>query len=570
MTSPRCRCTPALALMLLGLTVSPVSAHLSGRTVAQLTLPTAPPAGTPNGVQQQGIYVTAPIVIDGVPIFRIAVPGNTRIAQEPIAVRVTAVQTALAQLLAETGTGPNASTVFDPKTIRVHTRRAGDAVVLEAVDAKHSDPLPIVTVTSVDARANSVEIDALASEWQGLVQTSLVRALMLRQPAAEQRSLRSVAEVGLGLIAVSLLAIALLRTIWRRMADLQAEVSARNAEAQSEATVAPEESGASARRRRFFALRLRALKPAQRLTVFGTVAETILWALAITWFGAATWSLSLFAETTPLAQQIVHSSLEVATTVVFAVLLSRVLDAVIARTAAAWRLRRFTNSDERARSLLRIPTITRTIAGAKTFAVVFIAVLSALGQIGVPIGSVITIGGVTAIALSLAAQNFVRDFLNGFLVLLEDQYVVGDYVTINNFSGIVETLTLRMVQIRDAAGDVVTIPHSSVVNVVNQSRNWSRVDYRVPVDPAADVAAAIDIVRKQVASLASEDDWTHGRGDPIEWIGIDGLSKDWVIIRASVRTAPLRQFELRRQINERVLGAFAKAGIALGAQLPAQ
>ena len=125
-----------------------------------------------------------------------------------------------------------------------------------------------------------------------------------------------------------------------------------------------------------------------------------------------------------------------------------------------------------------------------------------------------------------------------------------------------------MVQIRDAAGDLITIPHSSVVNVVNQSRNWSRVDYRVPVDPAADIPKAIEIVRAQIETLASAGDWTHDIGAPLEWIGIDALSKDGVVIRASIKTAPLRQFELRRQLHERVRAEFGAAGIAFGAPLP--
>jgi small conductance mechanosensitive channel len=126
-----------------------------------------------------------------------------------------------------------------------------------------------------------------------------------------------------------------------------------------------------------------------------------------------------------------------------------------------------------------------------------------------------------------------------------------------------------MVQIRDAAGDLVTIPHSSVINVVNQSRNWSRVDYRVPVDPAADVAKAVDVVRSTIESLASEDRWRGVAVLPVESIGIDELSKDWAIVRASIRTAPLRQFEFRRELNAHVLAAFGAANIPLGAQLPA-
>jgi small conductance mechanosensitive channel len=196
---------------------------------------------------------------------------------------------------------------------------------------------------------------------------------------------------------------------------------------------------------------------------------------------------------------------------------------------------------------------------------VFFAILAILGEIGVPIGSVVTIGGLAAIALSLAAQNFVRDFVNGSLVLFEDQYVVGDYVTINAASGIVEHLSLRMVQLRDASGDLVTIPHSSVTAVINQSRNWSRVDYRIPVAPESDVPKAIELVQAAIEKLAGESEWRGAVTLPIEWIGVDRISKDYALVRASVRTAPLRQFAFRRELNARVLAALVEAKIALGA-----
>jgi small conductance mechanosensitive channel len=107
-----------------------------------------------------------------------------------------------------------------------------------------------------------------------------------------------------------------------------------------------------------------------------------------------------------------------------------------------------------------------------------------------------------------------------------------------------------------------------VTSVFNQSRNWSRVDYRVPVDPAADVSKAVELVRAAIVGLAKEEAWRGAVTLPIEWIGIDQISRDWAIVRASVRTAPLRQFEFRRELNARVIAAFAAAKIALGAQLP--
>jgi small-conductance mechanosensitive channel len=474
----------------------------------------------------------------------------------------------LAQLLTENGSGNTTTTTFDPQTLRVHVKREGDVDVLEAVDAKHTDPLPIVSVTTNDSRSNDTNLDALAAQWQNTLQSALVRALDLRQPAAEKRSFNQIIDAAITLTAISLLVFIGLRLLWQRIEKLETELAERTATAAAENPLAPEQPAASQRRRRFFALSLRKLEPARRLTLYTAVAESMLWGTLLAWLLAVTWSLSLFAETTPLAQSIAHGALGVAATIIVTGLLNRILDLAIGRAAAAWRVRRFSSSDDRARLLLRIPTIARTLAGAKTFVLVFVAVLTIFSQIGVPIGSVVTIGGLAAIALSLAAQNFVRDFLNGFLVLYEDQYVVGDFVTINAFSGSVELLTLRMVQIRDAAGNLITIPHSSVVNVVNQSRNWSRVDYRVPVDPGADISKAVEIVRGQIEKLAAEGDWTHDIGTPLEWIGIDALSRDSVIVRASIKTAPLRQFELRRQINGRVRTAFTQAGIALGAPIP--
>lgn len=547
-----------------GASASPTEPPL---VLAQFTLPSPAPAPAVSGLLAQGRYVTAPVFLDGALVFRIGAPINPTLTQLPIATRVAEVQAAIDQLVAENGSGPKATTVFDPKTLRISVRREGDVAILAATDGKHPSPLAIATVTSIDARSNATDVDTLAALWQSALQSALVRSLELRQPSSEERSRTRVGNVAIALIAVTLVAIIFLRMLGRRSANLEAEVAQRSQAAAAQTPLAPEQPAASRQRRRFFALALRNLEPARRLSLYGAVGETLVWGLLLAWFVAATWGLSLFAETTPLARTITRSALGVAATILVTGLLNRILDIVITRAATAWRVRGLLSSDDRARLLLRIPTITRTVAGAKTFVLVFLAALSVFGQVGVPIGSVVTIGGLAAIALSLAAQNFVRDFLNGFLVLYEDQYVVGDFVTINTYSGSVELLTLRMVQLRDAAGDVITIPHSSVVNVVNQSRNWSRVDYRVPVDPAADIPQAIDLVRTAIEALVAEGDWTRGVGTPLEWIGIDALSRDGVIVRASIKTAPLRQFEFRRQINERVRTAFAQAGITLGAPL---
>jgi small conductance mechanosensitive channel len=125
-----------------------------------------------------------------------------------------------------------------------------------------------------------------------------------------------------------------------------------------------------------------------------------------------------------------------------------------------------------------------------------------------------------------------------------------------------------MAQLRDTAGNLITIPHSTVTTVVNHSRNWSRVDYRISVDPATDADRAIAFVREAVHDVATQEPWKGVVLEPVEWIGVDSLSRDGIVIRASMKTAPLRQFELRRAVNERVATRFKEAGIALGAPVP--
>jgi moderate conductance mechanosensitive channel len=137
-------------------------------------------------------------------------------------------------------------------------------------------------------------------------------------------------------------------------------------------------------------------------------------------------------------------------------------------------------------------------------------------------------------------------------------------VMIGDYNGIVENLSLRVVQLRDMRGYLITIPHSAVTQVVNASRNWARIDYRVAIDAGAALEKAISTVRAMLEELGRDDAWRDAIVEHVEWIGVERVAANGVVLRASIRTAPLRQFELRRVINERVFEALKDAGIALG------
>lgn len=551
------------------LTVALLACCATGAARAQV-FPPAAPAGSVNtapGLVQQGIYQTAPVTLDGATLFRIAAPIVPAPGSLPVATRASYVQAALAQLVAN---AHDEHTVYDPASLKITVNDEGYQAVLQAQDAHHRQPLSIVTITSVDAKYHQTTVQQLAAQWQSILQTALYQALEKRQPAVQRQSATWALRAGaiLALVtAVIWLAIAALR---RRIQRLERRLASRESTFVSERTAGDAgEVSAHAKRRRTLALALRVADPQERLTMLEAIRGVLAWSLVLAWFAFLTWTFYLFPETTTLARDILRKTIAVAGIWIGAMLANRVLDVAIVRAVRAWLpITHRMTAEERARQALRAPTTIRAVEGFKSFLIVFMAVLATVAQLGVPIAGVVTFGGLAAIGISFAAQNFLRDFLSGFLVIYEDQYAIGDFITINNtYSGIVEQLSLRMVQVRDIAGNLITAGHGTVTSVINRSRNWSRVDYRVPVDPSSDVERAIEIVRESIEHVAALPAYKGMVLDAVEWIGVDAVSRDWVILRASTKTAPLRQFELRRQINMRVLQQFARAEIKFGAPI---
>lgn len=473
-------------------------------------LPSMPPASSSLGVRTQGIFSTAPVTVDGVQLFRIAALANPPAGAMPIDTRLLLVQNAIGQVLAVDS--DKGTTLFDPANLSIEIEREGSEFALVATDKQHATPVPIVTITAEDAQLAGVTQSDLAQQWRALLQPALSAALERRQPAQIRANLDLVVRGAIALGVVTLAGI-----------------------------------GA------FFLLRRRV----------ALVTELIVVIVALAWFAGAVLTLLMFPQTTATANFIIHAAGNVATIWISAIIIELLLAVLIDRITNFFA-HRAAPGVERARRMLRGPTISRAINGFKRFIVYFVALLATLSALSIPIASVVTIGGIAALAIGFAAQSLVRDCMNGMLVLFEDQYVVGDYVMIGNYNGIVEALSLRMVQIRDSLGNLITIPHSTVAQVANASRTWARIDYRVAVDPKADLTKALGVMKNTINALASDEKWASSFVEPIESIGVETINKLGIVLRVQVRTAPLRQFELRRALNARLMEAFAKEEIELG------
>lgn len=222
-------------------------------------------------------------------------------------------------------------------------------------------------------------------------------------------------------------------------------------------------------------------------------------------------------------------------------------------------------SPERSRRLvLRLSTFSAVIKGVVAVAITMAAVLITLSQFGVKIAPLLAGAGILGIAISLASQSVIKDIINGILILVEDQYGVGDVIVTNGVAGFVETMNLRITQLRNEEGRLITIPNGHIAVVENLSKEWSRVDLKIPVGLTANLDEALALV-DQVAQVLDQDQiWGPLILVPPQLLGVDHLDHAGAIIRMWIQTQPLKQWDVAREYRRRLKAALDQAGIPIG------
>ena len=245
-----------------------------------------------------------------------------------------------------------------------------------------------------------------------------------------------------------------------------------------------------------------------------------------------------------------------------ALLLVRVLRIVTRRLIAA------AGTQSAARVARMREQQTQTLAGilysGGTAIIGIVAVLTALPEFGFNITPVAAAAGLASLAIGFGAQHVVRDFINGFFTVLEDQYVVGDLVRIGDVVGRVEHLTLRRTVVRDPQGAVVTIPNGEITKVANLSRDWGQLflDATIAVDQPLD--EALNALEDVATEFRADPSWSPMLLDGPRVLGVESLAPNGTIVRLQVRTAPTRQDDVARELRRRIQIELAGRGIQLG------
>ncbi len=193
-----------------------------------------------------------------------------------------------------------------------------------------------------------------------------------------------------------------------------------------------------------------------------------------------------------------------------------------------------------------------------------LAILTALGTIGVNLAPLIAGAGVLGVAIGFGAQDIVKDFLSGVLMLIEDQFGVGDVIDAGPAAGVVEEVSLRTTRIRDLNGVVWHVPNGSIARVGNMTQEWSRMLVDVDVAYETDVDHAIELLGGIIERFQERDDIREQLlGEPMEILGVNELGDSSVSIRVIAKTVPGQQWAVGRVFRQVVKRELDAAGIEI-------
>jgi moderate conductance mechanosensitive channel len=216
------------------------------------------------------------------------------------------------------------------------------------------------------------------------------------------------------------------------------------------------------------------------------------------------------------------------------------------------------------RRALRLSTLSRVLKSVTTIIIISTGILISLSAIGVDLIPLLAGAGIIGLAISFAAQSVVKDAINGFLILIEDQYAVGDVISIGNAAGLVENLNLRITQLRDSEGKLITIPNSAIIVVENLSKDWSRVDLTIKIAYGTNPDRALEVLQEIAEKMYRDRFWRTQLIELPEVLGIDEIEHSGMLIRVWLKTEPLQQWKVAREFRRRLKLAMKEKGLEIG------
>lgn len=212
----------------------------------------------------------------------------------------------------------------------------------------------------------------------------------------------------------------------------------------------------------------------------------------------------------------------------------------------------------------QIRTLADVFYSVGLFVLLFMALMQVLQVVGIDIKPLLASAGIAGLAIGFGAQTLVKDVINGFFLLVENQFDVGDVVKVSGAQGTVESLTMRRTVLRDADGTVHTIPNSAITIVSNLTRDWTQLAMHISVAYREDSERVVRLLKEVGQQMRNDPEFADAIvGDP-EVPGIEKISGEEVDYLMLVKTLPTSRYPVSRELRRRIKECFQKQGIEPG------
>lgn len=211
----------------------------------------------------------------------------------------------------------------------------------------------------------------------------------------------------------------------------------------------------------------------------------------------------------------------------------------------------------------RMITITRVIQALIRVVVWAVVLLTAMGIWGIPMTPLIAIGTTIGIAVGFGAQDLVRDVISGFFILIEDQFGIGDVVSIAGVSGTVEAIRLRTTVLRDLNGNMHHVPNGQIVVASNRTPDFARIVADIGVSYDTDVDHAIEVILDEATLLANDPEWSDSFIQAPDMLGVNELADSAVVIRVLATVVTEDRWAVKREFLRRIKNRLDAEGIEI-------
>jgi small-conductance mechanosensitive channel len=211
----------------------------------------------------------------------------------------------------------------------------------------------------------------------------------------------------------------------------------------------------------------------------------------------------------------------------------------------------------------RADTLTHVLRDVARIFIVVVGTMMVLSEIGIDLKPLLAAAGLGGLAIGFGAQSLVKDVISGFFILLEDSIAVGDVVEIAGVSGLVEEVKLRTITLRDVSGSVHVVPNGIVDRVKNMTKGYSYYVFDIGVAYREDVDRVMAVLVDIAAELRSDPLFASDILEPLEMLGVDRFNDSAVVIRCRLKTVPVQQWRIGREMNRRIKKTFDAKGIEI-------